>query len=158
TDHICDQDDLSEGTSVRNIVKFSTVAECRQEKIHRRCVTSKNRSGAPLICGALTRRRYKETPIKLLPVVICIGHVQINQNIAWLSPFARAHNAAIFQFIHDTRGASVAQTQAALQKRNARLLLAANDLDALFDNLLVLANASVLAIQAAGRFLQLLMN
>ena len=71
--------------------------------------------------------------------------IQIDQNIARFGAFARADDAAIFQFIHDARGAGVAEAQAALQQGDAGLLFAADDLDALLDDFLILIDAAFVA-------------
>ena len=46
----------------------------------------------------------------ILPAVRASA-VQINQDVPRLRALARAHNAAIFQFVHDARGASVAEPE-----------------------------------------------
>jgi len=64
---------------------------------------------------------------------------QINdQNVARLGSFAGAHDSPVLEFIHDPRGAAVAQAQPALEQGNAGFLFAADDLDALLDDFLVL--------------------
>src|ERR1017187_5084911 len=69
--------------------------------------------------------------------------VQINQYVPWLGAFARADDAAAFQFVHDARGAGVAEPQPALHQRDAGLLFAADDFNALLDKFLVLVNAAL---------------
>src|SRR5665213_3828788 len=79
---------------------------------------------------------------RFLSAAVRAAAVEVNQNVARLRAFAGADDAAIFQFVHDARGAGVAEAQAALHERDARLLFAADDLDALLDNFLVLVNAA----------------
>ena len=67
--------------------------------------------------------------------------VEVNEDVAWLGAFARADVAAFFEDVHDAGGAAVADLEPALQERDAGLLLAADDLDALLDEFLVLAFA-----------------
>ena len=64
--------------------------------------------------------------------------IQIDQNVARLGAFARADDAAVFQFVHDARGAGIAEAQAALQQGDAGFLFAADDFDALLDQFLIL--------------------
>src|SRR5579862_1064766 len=78
----------------------------------------------------------------LLPAAIRTGAVQIDQDITRLGALAGADDAAVFQFVHDARGTGVTKAQPALHQRDARLLFAANHLDALLDELLVLVNAA----------------
>ena len=61
-----------------------------------------------------------------------------------LGAFARADDAAIFEFVHDTCRAPVAQPQPPLQQGNTGLLLAADDFDALLDNFLILIDPALL--------------
>ncbi len=61
------------------------------------------------------------------------GSVQIDENVSRLRSFIGTDHAAVFQLIHDARGAGIAEPEAALEQGYARLLLAANDLDALLD-------------------------
>src|ERR1017187_7750707 len=82
---------------------------------------------------------------RLLSAAVHSRAVQINQNVARLRAFAGADDAAAFQFVHDARGAGVAEAQPALEQRDARLLFAADDLDALLDEVLVLVNAAFVA-------------
>src|SRR5439155_15598069 len=63
-----------------------------------------------------TRNGQPATNINLLPAAVGAGAVEINQDVPRLRAFARADEAAVFQFIHDARGAGVAETQAALQQ------------------------------------------
>ena len=68
--------------------------------------------------------------------------VEVNQDVAGLGAPARADDAAVLQLVHDPRGSAIAQAQAALQQGHAGLLLAADDLDAVLDDLFVLVNAA----------------
>src|ERR1700680_4769761 len=61
--------------------------------------------------------------------------VEVDQDFAGLGAVAGADEAAVFQLIHDARGAAIAETQASLQQRDAGFLFAADDLDALLDDL-----------------------
>ena len=88
--------------------------------------------------------------IVLLSLAVCAAAVQINEDVARLGAFAGADDAAVLQFIHDARGAAIAEAQAALEQRDAGLLFAADDFDAVLDDLLVLVNAALL-IGVAGR-------
>src|SRR5216117_4035316 len=63
-----------------------------------------------------THNGQPATSINLLPAAVGAGAVEINQDVPRLRAFARADEAAVFQFIHDARGAGVAETQAALQQ------------------------------------------
>ena len=83
--------------------------------------------------------------------------VEVNQDFTRFRAVARADDAAIFQFVHNARGAAVAEAQAALQQRDARLLFAADDFDALLDDFLVLVNAALIA-KAGHRFGKLLVD
>src|ERR1700722_2311904 len=76
--------------------------------------------------------------------------VQVDQNVPRLRAFAWADNAPILQFIHDARRARVAEAQAPLQQRDARLLFAADDFDALLDQIFVFIAAAFLAQAADG--------
>src|ERR1019366_1300564 len=87
------------------------------------------------------RGRYLATSHRLLPAAVYSSAIQINQNVARLGAFAGADDAAAFQFVHDARGAGVTEAQAALEQRHAGLLFAADDLDALLDEVFVLVNA-----------------
>ena len=95
---------------------------------------------------------------RFLPAAIGAFAVQVNQDVARFGAFAGADDAAVFEFVHDARGAAVAQAQAALEQGDAGLLLAADDLDALLDDFLVLVNAALVvasrcrAWRAAGGF------
>ena len=80
--------------------------------------------------------------LETLPRPVGAPAVQIDQNIARLGAFARADDAAVFQFIHDARGAAVAEAQAALQERDAGFLFAADDFDALLDDVFVFIDAA----------------
>ena len=53
---------------------------------------------------------------RLLPPAIVPFAVQINQDVPRLGAFAGPDDPATFEFIHDARGAGVAQAQAALQE------------------------------------------
>jgi len=88
---------------------------------------------------------------------VSTGPVEVDQDVARLSAFARANNAAIFQFIHDAGGAGVAEAQPALQQGYARLLLAADDFDALLDQVFIFVDA-VFSVEAADRFGELLVD
>src|SRR5690349_13964743 len=79
-------------------------------------------------CAALNRLR----------IAIGAAAVEIDQNIARLRAFARADNAAVFQFIHDARRASITEAQPPLQERHAGFLFAANHFNALLDDFFVL--------------------
>ena len=81
----------------------------------------------------------------LLHRLLGLPHVQINKDIPRLGTLARTDNSTILKFIHDAGGTTVAQPQSALKERHARLLLAADDLDALLNDLLVLINAALIA-------------
>ena len=48
-----------------------------------------------------------------------VAVVEINENLARLRADARADDPAILNFVHDARGAAVAEFQAALQERDA---------------------------------------
>ena len=73
------------------------------------------------------------------------GAIEINEDVAGFGAFARADDAAVFQFIHDAGGAGVAEAQAALHEGDAGLLFAADDFDALLDEVLVLVAAGFVA-------------
>src|SRR5665213_231113 len=79
---------------------------------------------------------------RFLSAAVRAAAVEVNQNVARLRAFARTDDAAIFQFVHDARGAGVAEAQAALHQRDARLLFAADDFDALLDQIFVFINAA----------------
>src|SRR5690242_12448994 len=78
------------------------------------------------------------------------GPIQIDKDVSRLGPFARANDAAIFQFVHDTGRATVAEPQSPLQQRNAGFLFTADYFDALLDDLLVLVDAAFLLKSGAG--------
>ena len=94
---------------------------------------------------------------RFLSAAIGAAAVEINQNFARLGAFARTDDAAAFQFVHDARGAAVAEPQTPLHERHARLLFAADDLDALLDEVLVLVNAAFVA-ETGGGLGKLLVN
>src|SRR5882724_10111243 len=83
--------------------------------------------------------------------------VEVDENFTRLRAVALADDAAVLQFVHDARGAPVAEAQTALQQRHTRLLFAADDLDALLNNLLVLVTAALVA-KARRRFGKLLVD
>src|SRR6185503_6650014 len=66
--------------------------------------------------------------------------------------------AAVFQFVHDAGGARVAEPETALQQRDARLLLAADDFNALLNQVFVFIARPFFHTVTARGFLQLLMN
>ncbi len=74
----------------------------------------------------------------------------INQNIPRLRAFAGADNAAVFQFIHDPRRAGVPQPEPALQEGHTRALFAANDFDALLDEVFILIDAPLFVAADGG--------
>src|SRR5450755_1852666 len=82
---------------------------------------------------------------RALPRAVVAFTVQVNQDFARLGAFAFADDAPVLQFVHDARGAAIAEAEAALQQRDARLLFAADDFDALLDDFLVLVNAALVA-------------
>src|SRR5438874_882227 len=84
----------------------------------------------------LLRVRTPRAP-QLLPCPVGAGAVQVDQDIARFSALTRAHDSAIFEFIHDARRAAIAKTEAALKKRDAGFLFAADDLDTLLYDFLV---------------------
>src|SRR2546421_10058667 len=90
-----------------------------------------------------------------LPLPICACAIEIDQNIARLGAFARPHEAAVLQFIHDAGGASIAEAKAALEQRDAGFLLAANDFNTLLNQFFVFIAARLLcqAIQGLGKLL-----
>src|ERR1039458_3030696 len=92
-----------------------------------------------------------------LPAAVRARAVQINQNVARLGAFAGADDAAIFQFVHDARRPRVAEAQPPLHQRDARLLFAADDFDALLDEILVLVNAAFVP-EIGGGLGKLLVN
>ncbi len=51
-----------------------------------------------------------------LPAAVMAFAVEVDQDFARLGTFALADNAAIFQLVHDARGAAVAEAQATLQQ------------------------------------------
>src|ERR1035438_870219 len=75
---------------------------------------------------------------RTLPRAVMTFAVEVNQDFARLGAFALADDAAVFQFIHDASGSAVAEAQATLQQRDARLLFAADDFNALLDDFFVL--------------------
>src|SRR5438034_9854884 len=93
----------------------------------------------------------------LLSLAVGAGAVEVNQNVARFGAFAGADDAAVFQLVHDARRAGVAEAQPALKERDARLLFAADDFDALLDQVLVFVDA-VFAVEAAQRFGELLVD
>src|ERR1017187_8399179 len=76
--------------------------------------------------------------------------VQVNEDVARFLAVARADNPAILQFIHDASGAAIAKAQAALEEGDAGLLFAADDLDAVLDDLFVLVDAALVIEATAG--------
>src|SRR5258708_3770754 len=87
---------------------------------------------------------------RALPRAVVAFAIEVDQDFARLRAFALTDDAAILQFVHDARGAAVAETQAALQQRDTRLLFAADDFDALLDDLLVLVNTAFVAEAGHG--------
>src|ERR1035437_7870523 len=87
---------------------------------------------------------------RAFPAAFGTAAVEVNQDFARLGTVALADDAAILQFVHDARGAAVTEAQAALQQRDARLLFAADDFDALLDDFLVLVNAAFDVIVRRG--------
>src|SRR5204862_500115 len=79
-----------------------------------------------------SRRLYR-----LLARAIGAPAIEIDQDIAWFGPFARADDAPVLQLIHDARGSRVAEAQSPLHEGNARLLFAPDDFNALLDEVLV---------------------
>ena len=66
------------------------------------------------------------------------------------APLLGPDDAALFEFVHDAGGAGVAQTQAALHQGDARFLFAADDFDALLDEVLVFVAAAFASNMLAG--------
>src|SRR5260370_14664612 len=83
--------------------------------------------------------------------------VQVNQNVPRFGAFAGADDAAVFQLIHDAGGAAIAEAQTALQQRDAGLLFATNDFDALFDQLFVFV-APAFGVKSFAGFGELLVD
>ena len=88
------------------------------------------------------RPNVRNSAEKSLPLAVRAAAIQVNEDIAGFSAFARADHAAILEFIHDPGSAGVAEAQAALHQGDAGLLFAANDFDALLDELLVFIAAA----------------
>src|SRR5882724_10081791 len=83
--------------------------------------------------------------LRILGPAIGSAAVQIDQNIPRFRPVAGADDPAVFQFIHNARGAAIAKAQAPLQKRDAGFLFAANDFNALLNDLFVFVDATLVA-------------
>src|ERR1035437_4625605 len=79
---------------------------------------------------------------RALRAAVRAAAVEVYQNFARLGALAGADDATAFEFVHDARGPGVAEAQAALHERDAGFLFAADDLDALLDEFLVLVNAA----------------
>ena len=76
--------------------------------------------------------------------------VEINQDFPPFCAIAGADDAAVLKFVHDAGRAAVAEAQAPLQQRDARLLFGPDDFDALLDDLLVLINAALVPVGGRG--------
>src|ERR1700690_1755579 len=94
---------------------------------------------------------------RFLPAAIGAATVQINQYVPRLGALAGPDDAAVFQFVHDASRARVTQAQTPLHERNTGLLFAADDLDALLDDFLVLVDAAFVPVVGGGLG-QLLVN
>src|ERR1017187_2375446 len=94
---------------------------------------------------------------RALRTAVGAAAVEIYQDFARLGSLAGADDAAAFEFVHDARGAGVAEAQPALHQRDAGFLFAADDFDALLDEFLVLVNAA-LDVRICGRFGKLFVN
>jgi len=53
--------------------------------------------------------------LRLLPIAVRAVSVQIDQNIPGFSAFARPNDTAIFELIHNTGRAAIAESQSSLQ-------------------------------------------
>ena len=78
--------------------------------------------------------------------------VEVEKNLARFRAAAWPDKSAILKFIHDARGARVAQAQSALHEGDAGFLLHPNDLNALLDNFLILIDAATSIGCGAGAF------
>src|ERR1035437_3840065 len=76
--------------------------------------------------------------------------VQVDKDVAWFGAIAWSDNAAILKLVHDAGGPAVAEPQSALSERDAGLLFAANDFDAVLDDLFVFVNAALVIGASAG--------
>src|SRR2546428_6965813 len=101
----------------------------------------------------MARKTCATSNIHLLSPAISAGAVEIDQDVARFGAFARADDAAVFQFVHDTRGTRVTEAQTALEQGDARLLLAADNFDALLNQALVLIGWPFFHTETARGFL-----
>src|SRR5688500_12750375 len=87
-----------------------------------------------------------------------VAGIEVDQDVPRLGPLTRAHDAALLEFIHNPRSPRVAEAQSPLHQRNARFLFAANDLDALLNEILILLAGALFNVEVADRLGELLMN
>src|ERR1019366_1204772 len=85
------------------------------------------------------------------------GAVEVDEDVAGFGAVAGADDAAVLQLIHYTGGTAVAEAQAALEEGDAGFLFAADDFDAVLDDLFVFVDAA-LVIEAAGGARELLVD
>src|ERR1035437_4032456 len=76
---------------------------------------------------------------------------QVEEDVTRLGAIARTDNAAVLKLIHDAGDAAIAEAQAALEEGDAGLLFAADDLDALLDDLFVFVDAALVIEAVAGQ-------
>src|SRR3954462_15502102 len=74
---------------------------------------------------------------QMLTVGISPGPFEVNEDVAWFSPFAWTDYASTLQFVHNPSRPSVAEAKPSLHKRNAGLLLTADDLHTLLDEVFI---------------------
>jgi hypothetical protein len=98
----------------------------------------------------LDKGRFFVWPAALWRGAVCAATVQVDQNVARFLAVAGADDPAVLEFIHDAGGTTVAEAQAVLEERDAGLLLAANDLDAILNDFFVLVDAALVIEAAAG--------
>src|ERR1017187_6314400 len=87
---------------------------------------------------------------RALRTAVGAAAVEIYQDFARLGSLAGADDAAAFEFVHDARGAGVAEAEPALHQGDAGFLFAADDFDALLDEFLVFINPA-LDVRVRGR-------
>ena len=89
---------------------------------------------------------------------IRISRIEIDEDVTRFRAFAWAYDATLLQLIHDASGARIAETQPTLHERDARLLFAANDFDALLNQIFVFLARALLDVEAADGLRKLPMD
>jgi hypothetical protein len=85
----------------------------------------------------------------MLTAPIGAGAVEVQEDVPGFSAFVGADDAAVFEFVHDPGGAGVTESEPALEEGDTGLLFAADDLDALLNEVFVFVGAVVVVVRGS---------